>query len=194
MIKSSIVKSSWEAVISVRRSSPNCSLTSTNSWRITCINRSGEARISSNSLIIFNNSSNSLIILSCSNAVKRCNLNSRIAWACAGDKVYPFSPIPYSDGKSSGREALDPACSSIAFTRPSCQVCANKASFASCGVDERLMISIISSILASAIPSPSNKWALARAFFNSNMVRRVTTSRRCLIKYTKISFIFKVRG
>ncbi len=131
VIKSSIVKSSCEAVISVRLSSPNWDLISINSSRITCISLSGEANISSNSLIKFNSSSNSLIILSCSRAVSLCNLNSSIACACASDNLYPLSCKPYSSVKSSGLDAFEPAFSNMAFTNPGCHILLNKALFAS---------------------------------------------------------------
>ena len=67
-------------------------------------------------------------------------------------------------------------------------------SFASTGVGEVLISSIISSILANATVKPSKICARDRALRISNTVRRVTTSRRCAIKHSKICLRFKTFG
>ncbi len=72
-------------------------------------------------------------------------------------------------------------------TLPKLQPFDNKATFASLGVGDVLINSIIGSILANAIDKPSSKCARSRALRNSNTVRRVTTSRRCNIKASSIS-------
>ncbi len=53
---------------------------------------------------------------------------------------------------------------------------------------------MIGSIFARAIAKPSRIWARSRAFRSSNTVRRVTTSRRCSIKASKVSFRLKTLG
>ena len=50
------------------------------------------------------------------------------------------------------------------------------------------MVSMNSSMLASATAKPSSTWPRSRAFFNSNAVRRVTTSRRCSRKISSNCF------
>ena len=72
-------------------------------------------------------------------------------------------------------------------TRPKSQPCANNCSFASLGVGEFLIKAMIGSIFESAIDKPSSKCARSRALRNSNIVLRVTTSRRCKIKASSIS-------
>ena len=194
VIRSAVVKSSLDAIISVRRTSPNCALTSKISSQITFIKRSGEPKISKRSTITANKPSYSFKILSCSKAVKRCKRKSRMACACSGDSRYPSSVKPYCCGKSSTRQISSPTFSNMLFTKPGCQAHAINFSFATCGEFACLISVIISSILANAMPSPSRTCARLRAFFNSKIQRRVTTSRRCFRKYSNICLRFKVLG
>ncbi len=94
----------------------------------------------------------------------------------------------------SGREASNAARLSISSTTGDFQLRAINSFLASGGVGAALMIAIISSTLANATARPSNTCARARALRSSNTVRRVTTSRRCRKKASRICFKFKRRG
>ena len=158
-----------------------------NSSQITSIKRSGLARICNNSAISSNNCLYSSRIFSCSRPVSLCKRKSRIACACCSVRKYLPSRIPKCASNHSGRAASWPARSSIALTSPNCHPRSTKRSFASAGLGEVLINSIISSILASAIAKPSRIWARSRALRKSYTVRRVTTSRRCSTKHFSIS-------
>jgi len=66
----------------------------------------------------------------------------------------------------------------MALTLPNSHGRAVNATFASAGVGDLRISSIIGSMLASAIAKPSSVCARSRALRKSNTVRRVTTSRR----------------
>ena len=69
--------------------------------------------------------------------------------------------------------------------RPSSRISASRASPT---VAEARISSTTRSMLSRAILRPSRMWARASAFFSSKMVRRVTTSRRWLMKRLRTCF------
>ncbi len=83
---------------------------------------------------------------------------------------------------------------SISRTRSDCQARPSSACLASTGEGARLMRSITTSTLDSATARPSRMWPRSRAFFSSNTVRRVTTSRRWPTNASIMSFRFSRRG
>ena len=92
-------------------------------------------------------------------------------------------------GRPRGRPALSPATrASISRTIDESQLLLISAAFATGGVGEALMVSMNSSMLASATARPSSTWPRSRALRSSNTVRRVTTSRRCSRKTSIRSF------
>ncbi len=83
---------------------------------------------------------------------------------------------------------------SISRTSSDPQARPSSACLASAGEGARLMSSITSSTLDSATARPSRMWPRSRAFFSSNAVRRVTTSRRWPTKASIISLRLSSRG
>ena len=140
-------------------------------------------------------SSYSAASFSCSKPVRRCKRNSRMAWACSGDRWYLPSRMPYSSDSPSGRVASSlPARSNICTTRPGSHALPNKLFFASAEFGDAFIKAITSSIFARDTVKPSSKCTRALALDNSKTVRRVTTSLRCLTKASRICLRFKMRG
>ena len=83
---------------------------------------------------------------------------------------------------------------SMSLTKSDCHARASKACLASGGVALALIKAMISSTLDKATAKPSKIWPRSRAFFNSNMVRRVTTSRRWRKNSLKICLTLSKRG
>ena len=158
---------------------------------IICVTRSGLARISSKSIILSITSRYSLTILSCSSPVKRCKRSSRIAWACVSESRYarcsPCPDIPNSGARFSGRDASLTRLSNSS-TSEDRHVRAIKPCLAIAGVAAALISAMISSTLESATAKPSRMWPRSRALRKSNIVRRVTTSRRWRRKASRNCF------
>ena len=92
-------------------------------------------------------------------------------------------------GKPSRPPGVSPSArASISRTIDESQLLLISAALATGGVGEVLMVSMNSSMLASATARPSSTWPRSRALRSSNTVRRVTTSRRCSRKIAIRSF------
>ncbi|MNF69946.1 hypothetical protein D3C84_518430 [compost metagenome] len=162
-----MVRSTWDATISVRRASPNSALTFSSSSRMTSIRRSGLVRMRISSPIRVRISWYSARSLSCSRPVRRCRRSSRMAWACSGDRKYLPSRRPYCGSRSSGRQASAPARSTMASTALDSQGVAIRRSLASAGVGEFLISSITGSMFDRATAWPSRIWPRSRALRSS---------------------------
>ena len=93
-----------------------------------------------------------------------------------------------------GRDASLPAFFRIASIGPAFQDFLHNSTAAILVSLDFLMMVIIASMFAIATINPSTICPLSLALRKSNLVRLVTTSRRCLINSSKISLIFKTRG